>query len=98
MILDEAHSCRNHQTNLARILLSGQENQYRLFITATPIQNAAKDLLTILACCVPSICKAWIGAIKGWHKKIDPGALKQLRERRVLQRGEETWAGQGSKC
>lgn len=95
MILDEAHCCKNYRTNIARVLLSGQEGQYRLFITATPIQNAAKDLLTILACCVPSVSTAWIGAINGSKKGIDPDALKQLREKHMLQRGQETWAGQG---
>ncbi|KAF5175558.1 Snf2 chromatin remodeling protein [Thalictrum thalictroides] len=55
MIVDEGHRLKNHESALARTLLSGYRIRRRLLLTGTPIHNSLQELWALLNFLLPSI-------------------------------------------
>ncbi|XP_058077693.1 probable ATP-dependent DNA helicase CHR12 isoform X2 [Magnolia sinica] len=55
MVVDEGHRLKNHESVLARTLVSGYRIRRRLLLTGTPIQNSLQELWALLNFLLPSI-------------------------------------------
>ncbi|WOL03336.1 hypothetical protein Cni_G12056 [Canna indica] len=55
MIVDEGHRLKNHESVLAKTLVSGYRIRRRLLLTGTPIQNSLQELWALLNFLLPSI-------------------------------------------
>ncbi|KAM3755195.1 hypothetical protein ACB098_02G022400 [Castanea mollissima] len=55
MIVDEGHRLKNHESVLAKTLVSGYQIQRRLLLTGTPIQNSLQELWALLNFLLPHI-------------------------------------------
>ncbi|XP_059450152.1 probable ATP-dependent DNA helicase CHR12 isoform X2 [Corylus avellana] len=55
MIVDEGHRLKNHESVLARTLVSGYQIRRRLLLTGTPIQNSLQELWALLNFLLPHI-------------------------------------------
>ncbi|CAK9137196.1 unnamed protein product [Ilex paraguariensis] len=55
MIVDEGHRLKNHESALARTLVSGYRIRRRLLLTGTPIQNSLQELWSLLNFLLPTI-------------------------------------------
>ncbi|XP_047319320.1 probable ATP-dependent DNA helicase CHR12 [Impatiens glandulifera] len=55
MVVDEGHRLKNHESALAKTLLSGYRIRRRLLLTGTPIQNNLQELWALLNFLLPSI-------------------------------------------
>ncbi|XP_010468039.1 PREDICTED: probable ATP-dependent DNA helicase CHR12 [Camelina sativa] len=55
MIVDEGHRLKNHESALAKTLLTGYRIKRRLLLTGTPIQNSLQELWSLLNFLLPHI-------------------------------------------
>eukprot|EP00897_Mesotaenium_endlicherianum_P001443 jgi/Mesen1/1326/ME000013S00815 len=55
LIVDEGHRLKNHESMLARTLVSGYHIRRRLLLTGTPIQNSLAELWSLLNFLLPAI-------------------------------------------
>ncbi|XP_058208498.1 probable ATP-dependent DNA helicase CHR12 isoform X2 [Rhododendron vialii] len=55
MVVDEGHRLKNHESALARTLVSGYRIRRRLLLTGTPIQNTLQELWSLLNFLLPNI-------------------------------------------
>ncbi|KAG6664462.1 hypothetical protein I3843_02G081600 [Carya illinoinensis] len=55
MIVDEGHRLKNHESVLAKTLVSGYQIRRRLLLTGTPIQNSLQELWALLNFLLPHI-------------------------------------------
>ncbi|CAN8269922.1 unnamed protein product [Cochlearia groenlandica] len=55
MIVDEGHRLKNHESALAKTLLTGYRIKRRLLLTGTPIQNSIQELWSLLNFLLPHI-------------------------------------------
>jgi SWI/SNF-related matrix-associated actin-dependent regulator of chromatin subfamily A protein 2/4 len=53
IIIDEGHRLKNHESALARTLVSGYQFRRRLLLTGTPIQNSLQELWALLNFLLP---------------------------------------------
>ncbi|KAL1211796.1 putative ATP-dependent DNA helicase CHR12 [Cardamine amara subsp. amara] len=55
MIVDEGHRLKNHESALAKTLVTGYRIKRRLLLTGTPIQNSLQELWSLLNFLLPHI-------------------------------------------
>ncbi|XP_042457566.1 probable ATP-dependent DNA helicase CHR12 isoform X1 [Zingiber officinale] len=55
MIVDEGHRLKNHESVLAKTIVSGYRIRRRLLLTGTPIQNSLQELWALLNFLLPTI-------------------------------------------
>ncbi|KAM7485573.1 hypothetical protein LguiA_001582 [Lonicera macranthoides] len=53
VVVDEGHRLKNHESALARTLVSGYQFKRRLLLTGTPIQNSLQELWALLNFLLP---------------------------------------------
>jgi len=58
LILDEAHVVKNHQS-LIHQLVKSFKVPYKLFLTATPVQNREREFFNIVDCLQPGFLGSW---------------------------------------
>jgi len=58
LILDEAHVVKNHQSQIHQLVKSFKV-PYKLFLTATPVQNKEREFFNIIDCLQPGFLGSW---------------------------------------
>uniref|UniRef100_A0A2N9HAX4 Helicase ATP-binding domain-containing protein n=1 Tax=Fagus sylvatica TaxID=28930 RepID=A0A2N9HAX4_FAGSY len=75
MIVDEGHRLKNHESVLAKTLVSGYQIQRRLLLTGTPIQNSLQELWALLNFLLPHIFNS-VQNFEEWFNAPFAGAGK----------------------
>jgi len=58
IVLDEAHTVKNHQSLIHKLVKSFKV-PYKLFLTATPVQNREREFFNIVDCLQPGFLGSW---------------------------------------